>query len=188
MRWNWAFCLWPGLPQLWQRGAWSGLALAAGFALGLNVTLLCTLVWTEWVGAAGLRWTWLCLGLSWGGTTLFSLWSGPPEPYAALPAPEQDLFPHALNEYLRGNWFAAEGCLARLLEADPGDVDARFLLVGLLRRTGRGDAARRELERLERFDRAVKWRLEIERERQGLVEPPSATAARPPGEDLAKAA
>ncbi len=193
MRWNWAFCLWPGLPQLWQRGAWSGLALAAGFALCWNAALLCTLVWTEWQSVAVVRGLWLALGLFWCGTTLFSLWTGPPEPYAPLPAPEQDLFPLALNEYLRGNWFAAEGSLARLLEADPGDVDARLLLASLLRRTGRGDAARRELQRLERFDRAVKWRLEIERERQGLSSLETATeptAATEPGpsEDLAKAA
>jgi hypothetical protein len=183
MRWNWAFCLWPGLPQLWQRGAWSGVAVAAGFALGLNLALLCTLVWTEWLGAAALRWLWLTLGLLWGGTTLFSLWSGLPDPHAPLPEGEQDLFPLALNEYLRGNWFAAETSLARLLEADPGDVDARLLLASVLRRAGREDAARRELERLERFDRAAKWRLEIERERRGLAAPVD-----PVANDLAEAA
>lgn len=183
MRWNWAFCLWPGLPQLWQRGAWSGVAVAAGFALGLNLALLCTLVWTEWLGVAALRWLWLTLGLLWGGTTLFSLWSGLPDPYAPLPEAEQDLFPLALNEYLRGNWFAAETSLARLLEADPGDVDARLLLASVLRRAGRGDAARRELERLERFDRAAKWRLEIERERRVLAAPVD-----PVANDLAEAA
>jgi len=185
MRWNWAFCLWPGLPQLWQRGAWSGVAAAAGFALALNLALLCTLVWTEWLGIAVLRSLWLGLGVIWSGTTLFSLWSGPPELYAPLPSPEQDLFPLALNEYLRGNWFASEGHLARLLEAEPGDVDARLLLASLLRRTGRADTARRELERLERFDRAVKWRLEVEQERRRLDSP---RAAAGPDEELAKAA
>jgi hypothetical protein len=169
MSWSWVLCLWPGLPQLWRRGAWSGLGLACGFAALLNLLLLSTLVWTELAGPAALRLAWLGLGLSWGGISLWSLWHGPPEPQAAVPPVERDLFPRALNEYLRGNWFEAEVCLSRLLEAEPGDVDSRLLLASLLRRSGRRDAARGELERLERFELAVKWRLEIERERRLLA-------------------
>jgi tetratricopeptide (TPR) repeat protein len=185
MSWSWLLCLWPGLPPLWRRGAWSGLGVACGYAAVLNLLLLSSLVWMELAGPAALRLAWLGLGLSWGGISLWSLWHGPPESQAALPAGEQDLFPRALNEYLRGNWFEAEVCLSRLLEAEPGDVDSRLLLASLLRRSGRWEAARRELERLERFERAAKWGLEIGRERQRLL---AAEAVAPGSVELWEAA
>ena len=48
---HWWACLWPGFPHLWNRGSWAGLALALGFTVLLNVLLVATLVWTEWMSS-----------------------------------------------------------------------------------------------------------------------------------------
>lgn len=170
MRSSWAVSLWPGLPRLWCRGAWSGLAVAVGFSLLLNGLLLCSLVWTELLSPGLLRFAWCALCVVWCGTTLASLWNGPPPVHQPAPGPSQDLFRPALNEYLRGNWIAAERNLTRLLADDAGDVDARLLLAALLRRTARYDEAERELRRLEGYERATKWRLEIAAERRWLAQ------------------
>ncbi|OYV92883.1 MAG: hypothetical protein B7Z73_04250, partial [Planctomycetia bacterium 21-64-5] len=59
-------CLWPGLPQLWLSGAWSGLALAIGFALLLDLLLLTSLLWTEWVEHAFRFAGWTAVAVLWG--------------------------------------------------------------------------------------------------------------------------
>jgi len=46
---HWMAYFWPGLPHLWNRGSWAGLALAVGFTVLLNVLLVATLVWTGWM-------------------------------------------------------------------------------------------------------------------------------------------
>ncbi len=44
--------LWPGLPQLWLAGWWWGLALAAGFAVLVDLLLVVSYVWVELLSAA----------------------------------------------------------------------------------------------------------------------------------------
>ena len=49
-RMPWCFYLWPGLPQMWLYGSWSGLAVALGAAAMLDVLLLVSFGWTELIG------------------------------------------------------------------------------------------------------------------------------------------
>ena len=64
-RMPWTTCLWPGLPQLWIYGSWSGLVLALGMAVGLDLLVLASFGWSELI-APGLRSTlWTVFGLFW---------------------------------------------------------------------------------------------------------------------------
>lgn len=173
---RWLTVVWPGLAQLWLQGAWSGLFLAAGFSVLLNVAILSTWVWVELLTAPFRL-------LAWGGVILFWLASLASSivqvpkllrvPSAAL---SQDLFAAAQAEYLKGNWFEAEVALNRLLEHDPSDVDAHLMLATLLRRTGNGEEAKERLRWLARLDGAGKWQLEVAREWQMLRTAAVATA------------
>ena len=51
---RYATYLWPGLPQLWFEGAWSGLALAVGFGLLVNFLLVASLIWVELIAPTRL--------------------------------------------------------------------------------------------------------------------------------------
>ncbi len=163
-RWRWLTLLWPGLPQVWFAGAWSGLAIAAGFAAIFNLTLATTLVWTELFGAE-IRWgigatiglVWLIsAALSWRWVATLRL-NSPPQ------AADEDLLIQARDEYLKGNWFEAEEALGRLLDRNLLDVEARLMLAALLGRVGRREEAKTQLDRLSRTDGAEKWELEISR-------------------------
>ena len=46
----WCLYLWPGLPQMWLHGNWSGLVVALGAAVLLDVLLLVSFGWTELIG------------------------------------------------------------------------------------------------------------------------------------------
>ena len=46
---RWTLLAWPGLPQLWLRGAWSGLAIAISCSLIASLLLVGKLVWYEWL-------------------------------------------------------------------------------------------------------------------------------------------
>src|SRR5665213_873096 len=100
---SWALCLWPGLPQLWRRGDWSGLALALGFSLLLNLVLLTTLVWTELVSPPVEKTAWMALGGVWLASAVLS-WRSLRRSPQLKRGTNQDLFPQAIREYLKGNW------------------------------------------------------------------------------------
>jgi len=166
----WTTCLYPGLPQLWWRGAWSGLALAIGFSLLLNGALAVSWTWPELVSPTVRNAAWVAVGASW----LASCWAGSRWLWrtgaAAQANAEAGFYEQARDAYLRGHWLDAEGTLHDLLTRDPSDVDGRLLLASLYRRTRRRDEAQRALARLERVDGAEKWHDEIRRERQLLAD------------------
>jgi hypothetical protein len=163
-------CLWPGLPQLWLSGAWSGLALAIGFATLLNLLLLTSLLWTEWVEAAFRVAGWTAVAVLWG-VSIITGWRWSRDQWAHTERPrEEDLFPRALGEYLRGNWYEAEAACKNLLRRVSGDVQARLLLATLLRRTKRWPEAREQLETLSRLEAAANWEFEIADELERLAE------------------
>jgi len=176
VRMPWATYLWPGLPQLWRQGLWTGLALAVGFGMLLNVALLASFVWLELLGPVTLRLVWLAVGCLWVVSAAATAWHGwGVAPRLAVSA--EAMFREALGEYLRENWFEAEQRLLKLLEAHPRDAEARLLLATLLRHTERYAEAALQLGRLELLKDAQRWTLEMNVEKQLLAESRERVAA-----------
>lgn len=165
-RMPWAMYLWPGLPQLWQSGFVTALALATGFAILLNLLLLASFVWVELLNTWQLRMGWLAIGSLWAASAIISAWHGVDEKPSDEVTSAEGLFREALNEYLQRSWFEAEQVLGRLLNCYPRDVEARLLLATLLRVTRRYEEALSELARLVLLRDAEKWCLEIAAEKR----------------------
>lgn len=164
-----ALYLWPGLPQLWRRGAWWGLLLAIGFGLALSALLMTTWVWVELLGPTLVRLGWLLLAGLWVASALATAWYG----WGVAPRQTQTaaaMFRAALGEYLQENWFEAERILTQLLSSQPRDVEARLMLATLLRHTGRYGEAIEQLNRVALLADARSWMREIETERQAIAE------------------
>jgi thioredoxin-like negative regulator of GroEL len=122
------------------------------------------------------------VGVIWAASAIFSYRWDRSQIRLQNPRPAEDLFPVALDHYLKGNWFEAEQVLGGLLQANPRDVDASLMLATLYRHTHRYDEAQGQLERLTRYEGAEKWRLEITRERELLGQARNDSAAEPSGE------
>lgn len=166
----WASCLWPGLPQLWLRGAPSGLAVAVGFTLLANFTFVLSYGWTGLATPAQRGALWFVVGAVWLGSAAANYLWWLRQANESVERSSPGLFQEALDGYLRGDWLAAEAGFDRLLAADPRDADALLMLATLYRHTRRYDEARAALSRLERLDAAQKWQLEMDVERQRLAE------------------
>lgn len=164
----WATYLWPGLPQLWTRGSWSALAVAAAAAALLNLALLGTFAWSELIVPDLRSALWVALGTAWTAAAVFS--AVHERRHGGLVGGDTGAFAEAQEHYLKGNWFEAERILASLLREDARDLEARLMLATLLRHTRRYDEAGGELDVLVRFEGAGKWELEIGRERELLAE------------------
>jgi tetratricopeptide (TPR) repeat protein len=166
----WTTCLWPGLPQLWIYGSWTGLALALGTAAGFDLLVLASFGWSELI-APGLRsGVWVAFGVFWVAAAGWSMRQGRRRLAAEELNPRENGFTEALDHYLKGDYYQAEHVLEELLRRNLRDVDARLMLATLLRHTGRLDEATRELDTLVRLEGAGKWQWEIERERVLLAE------------------
>lgn len=178
-RMQWAACLWPGLPHLWRRGSWAGLAVAVGFTALTNVLLLATLVFDEWM-VGKTRWM---VASTWAVVWLLAWWESrdlrrDDSPVAdesrdafgaAEPTRHDDLlFCEAQRRYLAGDWIATERLLLKLLKQDARDVESRLMLATLWRHQGRDAEALRQLDRLERLEPAKKWKQEIKTQRKAI--------------------
>ncbi|MEX2189008.1 MAG: hypothetical protein WD875_19525 [Pirellulales bacterium] len=165
---RWAACLWPGVPQLWLDGSWRGLACAAAFAVAINGLLAVSLVWYELAAPAAKGACWLLLIATWLAAAAVSWrWLARRDCRSIgeiRTAAVEDLYPAAVNEYLKRNFVAAERQLLKLLSTNERDCAAGFLLSAVWRRTGRIADARGELMRLSRLEAARSWAMEIERE------------------------
>lgn len=168
---HWIAYVWPGLPQLLQ-GSWSGLGWAVLAAGLLQVALLTTWVWTEWIPGSAKLALWGGIILLWSGAVLASssFWTVR-TPSKEETSPRSDtLFAEAIDFYLQAQWFEAEKILIRLLRQNPRDVEARLMIATLFRHTHRWDEALRQLEQLERLEASRAWALEIQRERQQIAQ------------------
>jgi len=164
---RWVSLAWPGLPQLWLRGEPAALVLALAFAVLLNLAILTSLVWTELIDPVHRNALWAAAGTVWFTSAIVSLrWWQSRE--SQQPEADQDLFRLSLDQYLQGNWIEAERLLRRLLRRNAHDVDARLMLVGLMRHTKRFEEAERQLDRLVASEGAEKWQTEIDREYERL--------------------
>ena len=74
------------------------------------------------------------------------------------------LFNQAQTEYLKGNWEPAKQLLTQQIENESRDIESRLLLATLNRRIGELDEAAQQLGQTQRFDEAIHWKFEIERE------------------------
>jgi tetratricopeptide (TPR) repeat protein len=152
---------WPGLRNLWYRGDLYSLVISFLFATILNIAILATLVWPEWLAVWFVRSLWVLLAFSglWSfSVSFFSKTSLQPR----LPSVECDnLFEEAQLDYLKGQYYEAEATLHRILASGTEDVEAALLLASVLRRTGRFRQAIDCLGRLERLDSARYWTQEI---------------------------
>jgi hypothetical protein len=178
-RMRWTTCLWPGLPQLWTYGSWFGLALALGTAVVLDLLLLVSFGWSELIGPSSRITIWAAFGVFWVVAVGWSVRACRRRAAAERPDRRQDGFVEALDHYLKGDYYQAEHVLEDLLRQNLRDLDARLMLATLLRRTGRLDEAKGQLDTLARFEGAGKWQWEMQRERELLAEAktPQATAA-----------
>ncbi len=174
---HWSAYLWPGLPQVWLRGSWVGLALAVGFTALVNVLLAATLVWNEWLpprargialGALAAIWVvaWIDARADW--RRMLAEWSGGEQSAADPDVRSDQWFREAQIAYLAGDWVSAEKTLIKLLRHDARDAESRLMLATLWRHEGRAAAASGELDRLERLETAVPWQFEIARERERI--------------------
>jgi len=160
-----SMALWPGLPSLWIRGELYALAIASLFGVVLNLALLATFYWTEWLSLGLVRTMWLAI-------TVASCWSLVKSFILPLPInqfrPSQEcdnLLRLAHVDYLRGQYLEAEASLHKILAAGHEDVEAALLLASVFRRTGRFRQALACLEKLERLDQSQKWFIEISKEK-----------------------
>ena len=141
-------------------------------ALVVNSALLATVGWSELLAPAVRSGLWIFVGALWlGMVALTAGWDA--TPLGAEKRYEDNLFLEARDYYLKGNWYEAERCLRAAVGRDERDLECRLLLATLLRRTGRADEARGELDLLERLEGSARWEAEIAAERKLLAEAPA---------------
>jgi hypothetical protein len=163
-----AVCLWPGLPQLWMDGSWRGLGFAVAFGALFNALVATSLVWHELASTTTKGVGWLAVIGTWVASAIVS-WrslenSEGQKRGESSDAAAGDLYPEALNEYLKRNFVAAERLATKLIKRNERDIPAGLLLACVWRRTGRTEDAKQELSRIARLEASEPWALEIERE------------------------
>ncbi len=176
MRWGpLLLCGWPGLTGLWYRGQMSSLLVAIGFSILLNLALVSSFLWPWSLGETFPAVAWPMIFLVWATSAwiayhrLTDVMSVPTTEKVADPERPDTLFIQAQREYLGGHWEEAESLLRMRIDKAPRDVEARLLLVTMLRHTRRLDQARLQLSDMTRYDEALEWEFEVDRERQ-LIE------------------
>ncbi len=167
-----SMAFWPGLINLWNRGELYSLFVALLFASLLNIALMSTLIWEEWLASWLSRALWLTVaGASlWSFAASLIFGSRPRESLSVLESDQ--LLTVAQQDYLKGDYLEAEAGLHRILASGREDIEAALLLASVMRRTGRKRQALDCLDRLEKFERATLWALEIGKERKKLTDAP----------------
>lgn len=166
------FTLWPGLPQLWLQGRWSGLIKAIAFAGFLNFVLFATYQHKDLLPKSGLIGCWILLGVFWT-IAIFQNDRMVKNHQSSMRDDSRELdelFRLAQLEYLRGRLKEAEILLERLLGLNPRDVDARLYLATIHRHQGRLHQAARQLDCLEQDPESDRWLFQIQEEREKLSE------------------
>jgi hypothetical protein len=172
---------WPGLPQLWLRGSWVGFVIAVGFTALVNVLILASFVFHEWIpleqmlsgyGVVAASWLagwWQYRRQASDEVTADSKYDESSTESAVVGLagePGEQLYREAQRVYLQGDWVAAEQVLLKLLKLDVRDAEARLMLATLWRHQGRNREAVRQLDKLSRLEASDPWQYEIAVERQ----------------------
>jgi len=166
--------VWPGLPWLWLRGSVAGLVLALAFAIALDVAIIATWIWTEFLELPIVVGLWSGVAVVWAIATVSAATTFPVPLQSGPDAAADALFTAARDAYLGRDWLSAETKLRSLLVVRPTDGEAQLLLGTLLRRVGRLKEARAALEALSRSDVGSAWQAAISRE-LGRIEAADAT-------------
>lgn len=156
---------WPGLARLWWRGDFFALAEAISFACLVNGLVLQSFRWPELFPQSFFYCGWPIAGIWWSYAFVRAAYA--PNKTAAQTKSQEELEPlfvQAQLSYLAGHWPEAEQLLTRILTANSRDIEAGLMLVSVLRRAGFKDRAKRELERLAKFDEAQQWWMEFQQE------------------------
>lgn len=164
---------WPGLPQLWLYGRWSGLVTAMIFAGFLNLVLYSTYRDPELISRNWLIGCWVALGSIWI-LTIFQndrLVKDFSRNNSEVDNQELDrLFVLAQSEYLRGHFDEAEKLFERIVRLAPDDLDSRIYLATLCRHQGKINQACRYLDEIESRNEQSPWLYQVEQERTLLAE------------------
>lgn len=157
-------CLWPGLPALWYRGDLLACVVAILFAMSLNFLLIASWHWPLWFSPMLIRSLWFVAGFVWLAGCVHSMIYWNSITSKVYFDADKDVFPDAQVEYLKGNWFEAEGILHQVLARNSRDVEAALLMVSVLRHTHRYTQAIAWIERLRLLESASRWRQELDSE------------------------
>ena len=159
----------PGTHGLFQYGRWSFLAIAIAFFLALDLLLIVYFFWTDClipqgrytgVGAFLLFWFFLAQLAAYCEKMLQSRRNADSQ---------RNFFTDAMVQYLQGNWFEAECFLNDILKRNARDPEALLMLATLYRHTQRFEESRKILQKLQNFEEARKWFVEIETELQRVA-------------------
>jgi len=161
---------WPGTTGLFRYGRWSFLAIAIVFALLVDFFLVLNFYWSAMITAQHRNTVLVLLFAAWIALSILSKMLE--HRIAALKTADagDKNFMAAAQQYMRGNWFEAESLLMKLLKKNPRDIESALLHATLCRRTGRWVEAKAILDRLSFYEESGRWFLEIETERQMIVE------------------
>ncbi|MDR3198442.1 MAG: hypothetical protein LBU34_11295 [Planctomycetaceae bacterium] len=161
---------WPGYRGIVQYGRWTFLAIALLFALLLDVLLIADFYWTAMITVGQRNILLVIFFVAWFG--LFSVAALKSRFLnAMLKTDEKDTtFREAILFYLRGDWFGAESLILPVIRKNPRDIEMLLLLATLYRHTQRYKEALEILDRLNLFEDAGHWFLEVETERRLIAE------------------
>ena len=157
----WSTYLWPGLPQLTQRGTWTAVFWALATAFLADGVIITRYIWPE---TFDVFWDNVILGCFIGVYVVGCIVSYQIEKSRASiyqTSAAADVFPEAQKRYLEGRYFEAEQSLVKLLNATPEDIPARLLLIDLLIVNRRLEEAVKQLQQTLEYSEAQPWKWEL---------------------------
>ena len=157
----WTTYLWPGLPQLTQRGTWTALFWALATAFLADGVIITRFIWPE---TFDVLWNNVILGGFIGVYLIGCLASYQVEKSRQIYNDAHsgaDLFPDAQKRYLEGKYFEAEQALNKQIQFHPEDVPARMLLMDLYIVNRRLDDALKQLQRILDLPDIQSWKWEL---------------------------
>ena len=156
--------LFPGLGGLFLYGRWSFLAVAVAFFLALDLLLIAHFFWTDSLTPQGRYTSVFLFFLFWFFLAQVSGYCEKMLRRRRDADSKRNFFADAQTQYLQGNWFETECLLNDILKRNPRDPEALLMLATLFRHTGRFEESRKILQKLQNYDEARKWFVEIENE------------------------
>lgn len=156
----WPTYLWPGLPQLTQRGTWTAVFWALATAFLADGVIITQYIWPE---TFDKFWDNVILGSFLGVYFVGCIVSYQIEKVrnASNQGSNEDAFPEAQKRYLEGKYFEAEQALVKLLDRTPEDIAARMLLMDLFIVNRRLEEALKLLQETIDYSEAQSWKWEL---------------------------